>query len=87
MRRDLADQLELVGGITVPIYRDDAKRSNLLKRLRQNASAVKVRKKQVNWLRAMQAAYFVLEQFWQLWAVLTYELSGCDRIRGMSDAG
>jgi len=35
----------------------------------------------------MQAAYFVLEQFWQLWAVLTYELSGCDRIRGMSDAG
>jgi hypothetical protein len=58
-----------------------------LKCLRQNASAVKIRKKRVNRLLAMQAAYFVLEQFWQLWAVLTYELSGCDRIRGMSDAG
>ena len=63
MGRDLADQVELVEGITIPIYRDDAKRTNLLKCLRQNASAVKIRKKRVNRLLAMHAASFVLEQF------------------------
>src|SRR5262249_1348307 len=63
MGRDLADQVELVGGVAIPICRNDAKRTNLLDHLRQNASAVKIRKKQVDWLLAMQAAYFVLKLF------------------------